>query len=97
MTLRFNTDRKIGRNEKCPCGMGLKFKHCHGDESKKNIVQRVADETMTRLIINELLKKGLICKHGVRKGEECFDCENPDVNIEPEQEKENDGNIILEA
>lgn len=21
---------KIGRNEKCPCGSGKKFKHCHG-------------------------------------------------------------------
>lgn len=21
---------KIGRNEKCPCGSDLKFKHCHG-------------------------------------------------------------------
>ena len=22
---------KIGRNEKCPCGSGLKYKYCHGD------------------------------------------------------------------
>jgi preprotein translocase subunit SecA len=21
---------KIGRNERCPCGSGKKFKHCHG-------------------------------------------------------------------
>ena len=21
---------KVGRNERCPCGSGLKFKHCHG-------------------------------------------------------------------
>lgn len=21
---------KVGRNEKCPCGSGLKYKHCHG-------------------------------------------------------------------
>ena len=21
---------KVGRNEKCPCGSGKKFKHCHG-------------------------------------------------------------------
>ena len=25
-----NSERKIGRNEKCPCGSGKKFKHCHG-------------------------------------------------------------------
>jgi len=24
------TDRKVGRNEPCPCGSGRKFKHCHG-------------------------------------------------------------------
>jgi hypothetical protein len=22
--------KKIGRNEPCPCGSGIKFKHCHG-------------------------------------------------------------------
>ncbi len=25
-----NEEKKIGRNEKCPCGSGKKFKHCHG-------------------------------------------------------------------
>ncbi len=24
------TDKKVGRNESCPCGSGKKFKHCHG-------------------------------------------------------------------
>ena len=23
--------QKVGRNEKCPCGSGKKFKHCHGN------------------------------------------------------------------
>ena len=23
-------NKKVGRNEKCPCGSGKKFKHCHG-------------------------------------------------------------------
>ena len=23
-------NKKIGRNEQCPCGSGKKFKHCHG-------------------------------------------------------------------
>jgi preprotein translocase subunit SecA len=23
-------DRKVGRNEPCPCGSGRKFKQCHG-------------------------------------------------------------------
>jgi preprotein translocase subunit SecA len=24
------SDRKVGRNEPCPCGSGRKYKHCHG-------------------------------------------------------------------
>ena len=24
------TDKKIGRNEPCPCGSGKKYKKCHG-------------------------------------------------------------------
>jgi len=24
------TGRKIGRNERCPCGSGVKYKRCHG-------------------------------------------------------------------
>ncbi len=24
------SERKIGRNEPCPCGSGKKYKHCHG-------------------------------------------------------------------
>ena len=24
------TRKKVGRNEACPCGSGLKYKHCHG-------------------------------------------------------------------
>ena len=31
ITSRESTGRaKIGRNERCPCGSGLKYKHCHG-------------------------------------------------------------------
>ena len=26
-----NKEKKVGRNEKCPCGSGKKFKHCHGN------------------------------------------------------------------
>jgi preprotein translocase subunit SecA len=25
------SEKKVGRNEKCPCGSGKKFKYCHGD------------------------------------------------------------------
>jgi hypothetical protein len=26
---RVQTGAKVGRNERCPCGSGLKYKHCH--------------------------------------------------------------------
>ena len=25
-------NRKIGRNEFCPCGSGIKYKDCHGEK-----------------------------------------------------------------
>ena len=25
------SQKRVGRNEKCPCGSGKKFKHCHGN------------------------------------------------------------------
>lgn len=25
-------ESKVGRNEQCPCGSGLKYKHCHGPD-----------------------------------------------------------------
>ena len=30
-TQKENSEKKVGRNEKCPCGSGKKFKHCHGN------------------------------------------------------------------
>jgi preprotein translocase subunit SecA len=30
-TGRARRDPKVGRNEQCPCGSGLKYKRCHGD------------------------------------------------------------------
>lgn len=63
-----------GRNELCPCGSGLKFKICHGDIGKRAVCERVMAETMVRLIIQEKIKKGLICKHGIKKGDFCKDC-----------------------
>ena len=27
----FSENKKVGRNEKCPCGSNKKFKHCHGN------------------------------------------------------------------
>ena len=30
-TSNLKEEIKVGRNEKCPCGSGKKFKHCHGN------------------------------------------------------------------
>jgi len=30
ITSIYKSEKKVGRNEKCPCGSGKKFKHCHG-------------------------------------------------------------------
>lgn len=32
---------KVGRNDRCPCGSGLKYKHCHGLQDRlPNVVSR---------------------------------------------------------
>lgn len=36
---------KIGRNERCPCGSGLKYKHCHGSPIATN---RYIDQLVAR-------------------------------------------------
>lgn len=63
-----------GRNEPCPCESGLKYKYCHGDPLKRAVCERVMAETMVRLIIQEKLRKGLICEHGIAKDKHCKDC-----------------------
>lgn len=45
-----NVKHKVGRNEPCPCGSGLKFKRCHGDVLKQAVCDRVANEKMVELI-----------------------------------------------
>ena len=30
MVDQIKSGKKIGRNEKCPCGSGKKYKQCHG-------------------------------------------------------------------
>ena len=34
-------DKKVGRNDPCPCGSGKKYKHCHGR------ADRASDQKMT--------------------------------------------------
>ena len=30
------SERRIGRNEPCPCGSGKKYKHCHGSRAARH-------------------------------------------------------------
>ena len=64
----------IGRNELCYCGSGLKYKYCHGDVIKQEECKYVMKHRMAELIVEEKLKRGLICEHGVAKGENCTKC-----------------------
>jgi len=68
-----------GRNQPCPCGSGLKFKHSHGDPLKRAVCERIMAEAMVRLIIQEQIKKGLICIHGVKTDEHCKECKIGDI------------------
>jgi len=66
------TGHEPGRNELCPCGSQLKYKYCHGDESKRIIANRVANLKMMQLVQQEQKKRGIIpwnweceeCGHG---------------------------------
>ena len=51
---------KVGRNELCPCGSGLKSKFCHADPVKRAVCETVMRETMVRLIMQEKFKRGMI-------------------------------------
>ncbi len=35
--------KKVGRNDPCPCGSGLKFKNCHGKDGATSYVPEAAD------------------------------------------------------
>lgn len=52
--------KEPGRNQPCPCGSQLKYKWCHGDPGKKAACDRVVGELMSRLIVREWLKRGMI-------------------------------------
>ena len=47
------------RNQPCPCGSGLKAKHCHADPNKLEACNRVAQIYMMKLIAQERKKCGI--------------------------------------
>lgn len=79
MHLQLKGNQQPGRNDLCPCGSGLKYKICHGDPGKRAVCERVMMEKMVELILREKIKKGLICQHGIAKGEHCKECKIGDI------------------
>jgi len=68
MGVQISGGKQQGRNERCACDSGLKFKYCHGDPVKQMLCTRVANEHMVSLIRQEQKKRGLIpydwkCRH----------------------------------
>lgn len=51
---------KAGRNDPCPCGSKVKYKHCHGDPIKQMLCNRVANEHMAHLVVQEQKKRGIV-------------------------------------
>jgi hypothetical protein len=59
-SLTIKGSREPGRNDPCPCGSELKYKWCHGDLGKRAVCERIMAEAMTRLIMREKHKRGMI-------------------------------------
>lgn len=63
------TKHKTGRNEKCPCESGLKFKRCHGDMAKVIVCNEAANQKMVELIRIEQRKQIVAMQQ-----KECIEC-----------------------
>ena len=59
MGLQLKSGNQPGRNDPCPCASGLKYKQCHGDSMKIAVCNRVANEKMCQLILEEKRQRGL--------------------------------------
>lgn len=52
----------IANNKRCPCGSGLKFKHCHGNEDLKNQCQEMVQLFLFKLILDTKLEKHMVTR-----------------------------------
>jgi len=52
--------QKPKRNQPCPCGSELKYKHCHGDVVKTTDARDAMNKRMAELIIEEKIMRGLL-------------------------------------
>ncbi|MEW6388340.1 MAG: SEC-C metal-binding domain-containing protein [Thermodesulfobacteriota bacterium] len=48
--------KKIGRNEHCPCGSGLKYKKCHGHQAQDQLYNKKLPVNTQRQIIEQIIK-----------------------------------------
>ncbi|MCB0012987.1 MAG: SEC-C domain-containing protein, partial [Anaerolineales bacterium] len=49
-------DEKVGRNDPCYCGSGLKYKKCHMAEDKEKERSRVAHAMAVKFLRQDMLK-----------------------------------------
>lgn len=49
--------KKIGRNDACPCGSGVKFKRCHGNFQQQNIINELRDKALSEAQAKKILKE----------------------------------------
>jgi hypothetical protein len=56
--------RSPGRNEPCPCGSDLKYKHCHGDAAKEQMIRAASYKFYQTMwghaIHREQMKRGVV-------------------------------------
>lgn len=45
-------EKKVGRNDPCPCGSGKKYKQCHGAETKKTTYTPAGKRKFTAKVID---------------------------------------------
>lgn len=104
--MAIQSKHKVGRNDPCPCGSGLKYKRCHGDPGKIAICEQAVRETMLRLIRLEQRKQivklqqkecehcnGLGIVEGDGQGYACPDCQyiNEEERIAEEYKRLSEG------
>lgn len=65
---------KVGRNEACPCGIGLKFKKCHGNAALQNAVRKrkeiIAKARRIRAEVEQIFDDSAHWNECVRKPDE---------------------------
>ncbi len=44
---------RVGRNEECPCGSGLKYKNCHESEGEAFLQKLTAQQERERLLAEQ--------------------------------------------